>query len=452
MHLQLENIRIHYQLYNSPKNNADYVVLIHGLGLDLTIWEPIIPMLQESYHVVTFDIRGHGRTTGPTDQLSWDVLVDDVRALVTALSIPSFHIIGYGFGGNLAIQYIEQYPENVKKLILTSVYMYFPKMITKSEVDKRKTLLTNGKMSELAKNLIHQICYYITPDKEILLTKAYEKIDKDTYFRLFHMLAETVSLEDLSGIEKEVLLIQGEKDPLFPLQQTNLYQSFLKNAASYIMPNASNLVPLDNPTSFITLVINFIKEGISTSFTSVMAQEFTDTIDNLYTNSFTTLEINIIDGFRVKILGEVIEDKWNQRKAKNLLAYLAYHNPATREELIDEFWRENDLNSAKNNLRVALNHLKRILQNHNLDSHLQINREHICLVGDISFDLANYMDRLNMCEAETNLLRKKSLYEDLMKTYKDRIFIDLYDDWLSNIQQEIEVRLHHIVMSITNQS
>lgn len=448
MHLQLENIRIHYNLYNSPKNDTDYLILFHGLGLDLTIWEAIIPELQEYYHVVTFDIRGHGETVGPSDQITWDVLLEDLNSLITALSIHSFHVIGHGFGGNLAIKYMEKYPKMVKKLILISVYMYFPKAIIKSEIGRRKAHVTNGKLSQLSKNVIQQFCHNLTPDKEILFTNAYDKVDQNSYFHLLQMLIETVSLDDLRKIDKEVLLIQGEEDPLFPIQQTNLYQNFLANSASYIMPNSSNLVPLDNPSSFITLVSHFIKKGISKSFTSILKQEFTDTFDHLVSQSINTLEINIINGFSVKSKGIVIEDKWNQRKAKNLLAYLAYHNPSTREELIDEFWRESDLISAKNNLRVALNHLKRILQNHNLESHLEIRRENICLVGDISFDLSELLQSLHMCEAETNLIRKKSFFHELLRSYNERIVIDLYDDWLINIEQEIEVRLQNISRSL----
>jgi pimeloyl-ACP methyl ester carboxylesterase len=446
MQLKLKKIDIHYKLYNSPKDNTDYLILIHGLGLDLTMWERLIPCLQEHFNILSFDIRGHGTTKAETSNITWDTLVEDFHSLITTLHIPKFHIAGLGFGGNLGIKFLEKYPEKVDKIILTSVYMYFPKQLTEMEIQKRKQLITDGKMSELAKNMIHQISYNLTPEKELLLTKAYEKVDQTTYFNFFEMLARTVSLEDLRTINNEVLLIQGDKDPLFPIQQTNLYQINLEKSLSYVVPNSSNLVPLDSPHTFCTLVGNFIKEGISHNFNSVIEQEFVNKIDELLSKSFNTLEISIINGFSVKYKGKNITDKWNQRKAKNLLAYLAYHNTTTREALINEFWGESDLVSAKNNLRVALNHLKSILQHHELECYLKIDRENISLVGDISFDLTNYMQLLYVYRAEKDPATKKALFNELIHDYRDRMFVGFYDDWLFTIQEEIDRQF----LTITN--
>ncbi|MBC5636194.1 alpha/beta fold hydrolase [Ornithinibacillus sp. BX22] len=448
MQLEIDHIQIHYQLYNTRSEQSEYILLLHGLGLDLTMWEPIIPYLQDHFNIITFDMRGHGKTKADTSVITWDTLIEDLHTLITALNIPKFHAVGFGIGGNLAIKYLEQYPEKVDKLILASVYMYFPKEVTAKQLQKRKQMVTDGKISELAKNLIHQICHNLTPEKEYILMKAYNKVDQRTYFNFFEMLTKTVSLEELKDIDREVLLIQGEKDPLFPIQQTNLYQTYLHKSASYVVPNASNLVPLDNPYTFTTLVSNFIKNGLSNSFTNIIEQEFIKNIDYLISKNFNTLEINIINGFSVKYQGREITDKWNQRKAKNLLAYLAYHNSTSREALINEFWGEIDLVSAKNNLRVALNHLKSILQNHGLDCHLSIGRENISLVGDISFDLLNYMQLLYGCVLEKDLERKKSIFIELMSQYKERMFIDFYDEWLFAIQDEIDQQLDKIVRSL----
>ncbi|MEN2768191.1 alpha/beta fold hydrolase [Ornithinibacillus xuwenensis] len=444
MQMNLENIRIHYKLYNSPKNNTDYLVLIHGLGLDLTMWEPLIPHLQEYCHIVTFDVRGHGETQGQANPITWDILLDDFHSLIQSLDISTFHLAGYGFGGNLAIKINEVYPEKVKSLILTSVYMYFPKNVAIKELEKRNQLISHGKMSDLAKNMIRQICYIPTPENELLLTKAYDKVEQRTYFNMFQMLTETVTSEDLKEIDKEVLLIQGDKDPLFPIQQTNLYQSHLQKSFSYVVPNSSNLVPLDSPEIYVKLVGHFIQEGISNKFISVMEQVFTEDFTTILKQTFDTLEIAIINGFKVNFKGDEIKGKWNQRKAKNLLAYLAFHNPSSREDLINEFWGESDLVSAKNNLRVAINHLKRILQKHHLDSFLKIGREDIRLVGSISFDLTNYLQLLDKCEVERDPSLKRVLFKELEDTYQERMFLDIYDDWLLTIQQQIESKLHKI--------
>lgn len=438
MQMELDTTRIHYKFYNSPKRQAETIVFIHGLGLDLTMWDSIIPCLQEHFHILTFDIRGHGETSPDGANITWDMLVNDLNSLVSKLGIFKFHLVGLGFGGNLAIKYLDRYPEKVSKLILTSVYMYFPEDATKKELAKRKQLVTDGRMTELSKNMIHQICYNLTPKRELLLTKAYNKVDYETYFHLFELLSNTVSVEELRKIDCEVLLIQGDRDPLFPIQQTNLYQTYLKNSISYVVPNSSNIVPLDNPYTYGKVIGHFIEKGISSSFTAILEQLLTKNIHDFHPTPFRTLEIKIMNGFTIMYKGQEIEDKWNQRKAKNILAYLAYHNPSTRDELINAFWGESDLVSAKNSLRVSLNHLKKILRAHELDHFLQIDRENISLVGDISLDLSDYIRSLHICLRETDGKRKKALFEELVSQYKERMFIDLYDDWLLEVQMEMD--------------
>ena len=49
------------------KNNLskDYLVLVHGLGLNLDVWTWQIPLLK-SYNIILYDLRGHGESD-PTD-------------------------------------------------------------------------------------------------------------------------------------------------------------------------------------------------------------------------------------------------------------------------------------------------------------------------------------------------------------------------------------------------
>ena len=41
------------------------LVLIHGVGLDLEIWEPLVPRLQPGRRLIRYDMRGHGASAKP---------------------------------------------------------------------------------------------------------------------------------------------------------------------------------------------------------------------------------------------------------------------------------------------------------------------------------------------------------------------------------------------------
>src|SRR5699024_10075390 len=110
--------------------------------------------------------------------------------------------------------------------------------------------------------------------------------------------------------------------------------------------------------------------------------------------------------------------KWNQRKAKPLLCYLVLQRTTTRDQLCDIFWPDIDIQKAKNQLRVSINHLKHLLtvsrSNKEDFSFLKVDRQHISLRGHIDSDLINYLQlmkeaRMSEDERTRNVQYKKIL-------------------------------------------
>ncbi len=79
------------------------VVLVHGLGLDLTSWESVVPDLTAAGHrVVRLDLRGHGASGGPGYAL--DDLAGDVVATLDDLGIAQAHLVGHSLGGTVVME------------------------------------------------------------------------------------------------------------------------------------------------------------------------------------------------------------------------------------------------------------------------------------------------------------------------------------------------------------
>src|SRR5262245_2317015 len=79
--------------------------------------------------------------------------------------------------------------------------------------------------------------------------------------------------------------------------------------------------------------------------------------------------IEMFGGLRVRLNGRTIE-RFRTRKAASLLAYLALFPDRShpREELIDIFWPDMDIESARNNLRQSLFSLRHLLEGASADS------------------------------------------------------------------------------------
>ena len=92
--------------YTLEGDGAETVVLINGLADEKETWAYQTPALLEAgYRVLTFDNRGIGATDKPAGPYSAELLADDAKALVDALGIARFHLMGVSMGGMIAQEY-----------------------------------------------------------------------------------------------------------------------------------------------------------------------------------------------------------------------------------------------------------------------------------------------------------------------------------------------------------
>jgi len=93
------------------------VILIHGLAADASIWDPVMPYLQGTFNVKTFELAGHGHTQPVAD----DSIAREVERLAAFIDEVDFvypTLVGHGMGGMIALQYTLDHPADVHRLIV----------------------------------------------------------------------------------------------------------------------------------------------------------------------------------------------------------------------------------------------------------------------------------------------------------------------------------------------
>lgn len=95
------------------------VVLTHGWGATAHMWEPQVSALAPHARVVTWDLRGHGRSPSPDDPAAYsvDVVLADLDGLVG--DGPAV-LVGHSLGGQLSIGFALRHPDRVAGLGLLS--------------------------------------------------------------------------------------------------------------------------------------------------------------------------------------------------------------------------------------------------------------------------------------------------------------------------------------------
>ncbi len=99
---------------------GDPIIILHGLFGMLDNWQSIAKKLATDYMVILVDQRDHGKSDH-TDSFSYSLLADDLNEFMNDHWIHSAHILGHSMGGKTAMQFANDYPEMVEKLIIIDI-------------------------------------------------------------------------------------------------------------------------------------------------------------------------------------------------------------------------------------------------------------------------------------------------------------------------------------------
>ncbi|WP_134704375.1 alpha/beta fold hydrolase [Ammoniphilus sp. YIM 78166] len=96
------------------------LILIHGVGLDSTIWAQQMEALSKEYRVISYDMMGHGLSASPPGPYHIHQFVKQLDHLLADLAIEKAHIVGFSMGGLVAQAFAAQVPEKVISLVIVS--------------------------------------------------------------------------------------------------------------------------------------------------------------------------------------------------------------------------------------------------------------------------------------------------------------------------------------------
>ncbi|QNG20333.1 alpha/beta fold hydrolase [Rhodococcus triatomae] len=118
IHNPVDGTRISYEIVG----DGPPVLLLHGSALSRAIWRGFgyARALRDRYRLILVDLRGHGRSARPhgVDDYALDLVVGDVLAVLDEAGVRRTHVLGYSFGGLVALGLATRAPDRVSGLIV----------------------------------------------------------------------------------------------------------------------------------------------------------------------------------------------------------------------------------------------------------------------------------------------------------------------------------------------
>ncbi len=127
-------------------------VLLHGFTGGRIDFEDVIDDLATDRRVVAWDHRGHSDSTntGDASTYTFDQLVDDALAVVDALDLDRFHLLGHSMGGIVAQQFVLAHPDRVESLILMDTLAESVTLLPQDAIDRVVALGRDQGMTAVA--------------------------------------------------------------------------------------------------------------------------------------------------------------------------------------------------------------------------------------------------------------------------------------------------------------
>jgi pimeloyl-ACP methyl ester carboxylesterase len=208
-----------------PMGGIPVVFFVH-LAATLDNWDPrIIDPIAEHRHVIAFDQRGVGASTGEVPD-SVEAMADDAVAFIEALGYDKIDIFSFSLGGMVAQALVVKHPELVRKLVLTGTGPKGGKGIDKvagiTYFDIVRATLTRSDPKEF---LFFNRNATGKPAAKAFVKRLAERTeDRDAPIKLKALQAQLKAIkkwgrgapDDLSAITQPTLIANGDNDRMVP--------------------------------------------------------------------------------------------------------------------------------------------------------------------------------------------------------------------------------------------
>lgn len=263
MRLKVSNLELEYEV-EGPRTGIP-VVLIHGFPFDRAMWKPQVSVLKKEFHVVTYDVRGHGKSGVGDGQYSVEYFVDDLIALLDHLKLSKVVVAGLSMGGYIALRAIERNPERFRGIVLCD---------TRSEADgnegkvKRATQANAVKSSGMksfaesfTKGVFYEKTFETKPDVVAAIREVIEHASPLAVAgTLLALAARTDTTASLFSIKVPTLILVGQHDALTPPSASHAMKDKIPHAEIFIIPRAGHLSNLEQEEEFNLHLLNFLKK------------------------------------------------------------------------------------------------------------------------------------------------------------------------------------------------
>ncbi|QFQ99455.1 alpha/beta fold hydrolase [Streptomyces phaeolivaceus] len=232
------------------------VVLLHGVGLDHTMWEPVAALLADRFTVLAPDLPGHGTRPPVRDGVTLAELAAGVVDEIPAGS----HLVGFSLGALVAQHVALHRPDLVATLISVSSVCARTAEERASVLDRLRTAEADFTASAAASLKRWYDGTDVAPEVVARTEATLLANDVGSFLDCYRVFATADAdlAPDLAAIAVPALAVTGAEDPGSTPEMTHRLAAALPDCRAEIVPRARHMLPVERPQAFVDCLTTFI--------------------------------------------------------------------------------------------------------------------------------------------------------------------------------------------------
>lgn len=250
------------ETYYEIAGEGEPIVFIHGAAGSHDDWHPQVRHLSDRFKVVTYDIRGHGKSGGSDRKYSCELFADDLNGLITALELERPVVCGLSLGGMIAQQYAVRHQSGLAGLVLADTAVasaltlsdklqkwMFPMSLVKWYI-RRKTPEDYARWSFKYFDMKDDVREYLIQEQL--------RIDQTEFLKLMDAIYG-FKLLNLASIKVPTLVVLGENERKAVFSHADKMIELIEGSKKVVIPDAGHASNLENPPEFNRVLDEFLE-------------------------------------------------------------------------------------------------------------------------------------------------------------------------------------------------
>ena len=228
-----DGVKLYYEVYGA----GEPLLLVHGNGLSIASFKAQIDHFRKRYKVIAMDSRDQGKSGDSPDKITYEKMTGDLAALLDHLKTGAVNVLGWSDGGIEALLLGIRHPAKVKKIA---------------------AMAANLNPSEEA--FSPEVLALVKSMMDSLPPAAKETPQGKRELKVTQMMFDEphIDAKALEAITAPTLVLAADHDAIRDEHTLEIYHH-IPNSQLCIFPNATHMVPYDEPARFNAAVERFFR-------------------------------------------------------------------------------------------------------------------------------------------------------------------------------------------------